>query len=146
MSDESHEHEDERESRRLAGRLDAFVPDVMKRAFYTGLGALFLTEDGIRRQMSELKLPKDVVGYVVSQSNRSKEELFETIAREIAKVFRGTEPDELLRNAFSGMKVKMNIELEFETAGESGGTEPSAPKGPKVRFRTEAKAKGGGEQ
>ena len=144
MSDEpyDHEHDDEQEGRRLGSRLDAFVPDVMKRAFYTGLGAVFLTEDGVRRQMSEMKLPKEVVSYVVNQSNKSKEELFDAIAREIAKVFAGTEPDELLRNAFTGIKVKMNIELEFAQAGEESEDEEVGVKKPsKVRFRTETSAK-----
>jgi len=141
MSDESQRDKAEREEREARGftsRLDGLLPDVMKRAFYTGLGALFLTEDGIRRQLSELKVPKDVVGYVASQSSKSKEELFEAIAREIAKIFQDVQAEDVVRTALSGMKMKMNIEVEFEPAGEEGsGTRP------KVRFRTQTKAKSG---
>ena len=141
MSDESQRDKSEREEhegRGFTSRLDSLVPDVMKRAFYTGLGALFLTEDGIRRQLSELKVPKDVVGYVVNQSSKSKEELFEAIAREIAKMFQDVQAEDVVRTALSGMKMKMSIEVEFEPAGEEGtGAHP------KVRFRTQAKAKSG---
>lgn len=131
---EEFDDRDDREARTLSARIEGLVPDVMKRTFYTGLGALFLTEDGIRRQLAELKVPKDITGYIVSQSSRSKEELFDAIAREVAKVFQDTTPEEIVRNAMTGMKMK--IEVEFEPADadkDSGGT--------KVKFRTQAKEK-----
>ncbi|MEW6775152.1 MAG: hypothetical protein AB1405_02560 [Bdellovibrionota bacterium] len=133
---EGSEEKDERQARSFSSRLDSLVPDSMKRAFYTGLGALFLTEDGIRRQISDLKLPKDLAGYIISQSSKSKEELFEAIAREIAKMFQDVQPEEVVRTAIAGMKMKMNIEIEFEPMGE---TESAAPR-TRVKFRTQSKA------
>lgn len=133
MSEEFDEEQAEREARSLSARLEGLVPDVMKRTFYTGLGALFLTEDGIRRQLGELKVPKDLTSYVVSQSTRSKEELFDAIAREVAKIFQDTTPEEAIRNALTGMRMK--IEVEFEPAEED--EKPAA----RVKFRTQAKEK-----
>lgn len=132
MSEEFDER-DERDARTLSARLEGLVPDVMKRTFYTGLGALFLTEDGIRRQLTELKVPKDIGGYIVSQSSKSKEELFDAIAREVAKVFKDTNPETVVRNAMTGMRMK--IEVEFEPIEEGEKTGASA----KVNFRTQAK-------
>lgn len=132
MGDERNDKDtEEREARSLSARLEGLVPDAMKRALYTGLGAMFLTEEGLRRQITEMKLPKEMASYIVSQSSRTKEELFEAIAREIAKVFQGVEPEQLLRQVLTGTKVNLNVEVGFEPA-EPGEETPRA----KVKFRT----------
>src|SRR5436309_14341897 len=64
------------------GRMD-FIPDIVKRTFYAGLGAVFTTEEGIRKIASDLKLPKDVANYLSQQAASSKDELFRVVGKEM---------------------------------------------------------------
>jgi hypothetical protein len=45
-----------------------FVADAVRKAVLTGLGAVFLTEEGARKLAREWKLPKEIVGYVTAQA------------------------------------------------------------------------------
>src|SRR5207302_5978390 len=56
-------HRDDKKGEDKRGRLEGFIPDIVKRTFYAGLGAVFTTEEGIRKIASDLKLPKDVANY-----------------------------------------------------------------------------------
>ena len=47
------------------GRLEGMVPEVVKRAMLSGLGALFVTEETIRGAVSDMRLPKEAVGYML---------------------------------------------------------------------------------
>ena len=65
------------------GRLEGFIPDLVKRTFYAGLGALFTTEEGIRKMANDFQLPKDVANYLIQQAAASKDELFRIVGREL---------------------------------------------------------------
>ena len=62
---------------------DAMLPDIVKKAIFTGAGMIFLTEEGIRKLMAEFNLPREAVNYVVKQSEKSKKELFGIIQKEV---------------------------------------------------------------
>src|SRR5262245_53693349 len=51
---------EDRDEGGIRGRFEKVVPDLVKRTFYAGLGALFTTEEGIRKIASDFHLPKDV--------------------------------------------------------------------------------------
>ncbi len=111
------EHDsDEREGRkRLGDRLDGIVPDSVKKAIYTSLGAVFMTEDNVRRALADIKVPTDAVSYFISQSNKTKEELFQAIAKEVATtLLKDREPAELLQKALEGLNVRMSVDIEFK--------------------------------
>src|SRR5262245_48694773 len=61
-------------------RLEHLVPELVKKTFSAGMGAVFSTEEGIRRLARE-GLP-DVVGYVASSADGAKDKVWEIIARE----------------------------------------------------------------
>ena len=64
-----------------AGKLtDWVLPEFIKRGLLAGVGALFMTEEGIRSTLGDLKLPKDAAQFVISQVSRTKEDLFRIIA------------------------------------------------------------------
>src|SRR5438874_8180284 len=61
-------------------RLEHLVPELVKKTFSAGMGAVFSTEEGLRRLARE-GLP-DVVGYVASSADGAKDRVWEIIARE----------------------------------------------------------------
>src|SRR5512139_548134 len=62
-------------------RLEHLVPELVKKTFAAGMGAVFSTEEGIRKIAREVSLP-DVVGYVASSADGAKDKVFEVVARE----------------------------------------------------------------
>ena len=57
-------------------RLEHLVPELVKKTFAAGMGAVFSTEEGIRKIAREVSLP-DVVGYVASSADGAKDKVFE---------------------------------------------------------------------
>src|SRR4051795_7659191 len=83
-------------------KLSGLVPDIVRRAVLTGVGALFMTEEGIRNLVGEMKLPKDALAFLLSQADKTRTEVArvvtqevrrflesETLRREIWKLLRG---------------------------------------------------------
>src|SRR5262249_59943784 len=62
-------------------RLEHLGPELVKKTFAAGMGAVFQTEEGIRRIAREVSLP-DVAGYIASSADGAKDKVFEVIARE----------------------------------------------------------------
>ena len=51
------------------------IVELMRKVAFAGLGALFMTEEGIRSLAGQLKLPKEALGFVLSQAERTKDEV-----------------------------------------------------------------------
>ena len=62
--------------------------DLIKKLVSAGVGAAFMTEESIRTYLSELKLPKDVMGVMLNGAQKSKDELMDRVGNEIIKIVR----------------------------------------------------------
>lgn len=111
-------------TRRLMGR----IPDVMSRALVAGTGALFLTEEGIRNLVSELKLPGEMVRFLVQQADSTKRELFRFVGQEIRSFMEQSNLSQELLKALAGVTVEVHTTIRF-VPDEAGGVSP--------RFRSE---------
>src|SRR5437868_13476204 len=67
----------------LRRRLEQFIPDIVRRTILGGIGAVFASEEGIRKLASEVSLPKDVVNFLLNQANNSKDEILRVVAKEV---------------------------------------------------------------
>src|SRR5215831_454926 len=77
------EQSEKPDEERLRDRLQGVIPELVKRTFYAGLGAVFTTEEGIRKLVSDFSLPKDVASFLVSQAQGTKNEVFRIVATEL---------------------------------------------------------------
>lgn len=87
-----------------------FVADAVRKAFLTGVGALFLTEEGARKLARDWKLPKDVLGFVTSQATGMKDEVMRVVSDEVRKFFQS----EAMRQEFLRVLTSMSIEVNAE--------------------------------
>jgi hypothetical protein len=87
-----------------------FVADAVRKAFLTGVGALFLTEEGARKLAREWKLPKEVLGFVTSQASGMKDEVMRVVSDEVRKFFQS----ETMRQEFLKLLTSMEIEVRAE--------------------------------
>ncbi|RME46267.1 MAG: hypothetical protein D6795_15610 [Deltaproteobacteria bacterium] len=116
----------EGEDREGIGRtLDGLVPDIVKKAIFMSVGGVFMTEEAIRKNIKELKMPKDMANYLIQQSAKSKDEFLRYLAEEIRKFISQIEFDQEIRKVLKNMAIQVNAEIRFTETQPDGEIEPS---------------------
>ena len=87
-----------------------FVPDFVRRMAWAGIGAVFMSEEGIRRLAGQLKLPKEALGFLLSQADKTKDEIGRVVSDEVRKLLQS----DRLRDEFLKMIAGMTIEVRAE--------------------------------
>lgn len=125
----------------LGKLFDTYVPESVKRALFTGAGMLFMTEEGIRRALSEFNLPREAVNYLVKQSERGKDEFFATLQKELRWFFSRIDASRLLKSVLNDLSVDVQATITLRTNKKS---EEPAPRGrrEKAPSRRKKKTKG----
>ena len=98
--------------KRLRAVLEGFVPDVVKRAMLSGLGALFVTEETIRSAVSDV--PKEAVGYVLQQADNTKDQFLSLVATEVREFLGEINVGEELARILSTMTLDIHTQIRFE--------------------------------
>jgi len=115
----------DREERTMRQRLEALIPDLVKRTFYAGLGAVFTTEEGIRKLASEMTLPKEVVNYLLSTASTTKNELVRIVAVEVREFLEKVNLQQELAKLLTTLSFEIKTEIRFIPNDESiGGVKP----------------------
>lgn len=87
--------------------------DLARRALTTGIGSVFLSEESLRSQLAEMKLPKEAMAYVVSQADRTKKDIVNAIARETREFLSRLEVDKVLARALVGTTVEIQTRIRI---------------------------------
>jgi len=92
-------------------RLEHLVPELVKKTFAAGMGAVFSTEEGIRRLARE-NLP-EVAGYIASSADNAKDKVFEVIARETREFLANLNVSEELAKLLTTLSFEIKTEIRF---------------------------------
>jgi hypothetical protein len=95
------------------GRFDQFIPEIVRRTFYAGLGAVFTTEEGIRKLASDFHLPKDITNYLIQQAAASKDELFRVVGKELRGFFEHVDIAGELQKVLTSLSFEIKTEIRF---------------------------------
>jgi hypothetical protein len=110
---ERDEEDEKRDEENLRARLQGVIPDVVKRTFAAGLGAVFASEEGIRKMVSDFHLPKDVGNFIVTQAQGTKDELFRIVAEELRKWLDRVDVQRELTRLMTMVSVEVKTEIRF---------------------------------
>ena len=91
-----------------------FVPEFVRKVAVAGLGALFMTEEGIRNLAGQLKLPKEMLGYIVSQAEKTKDDLGRVVSEELRRFLQSEKLREELVRLVAGMTLEVKAELRLK--------------------------------
>jgi hypothetical protein len=116
-----------------------FVADVVRKAVLTGVGALFLTEEGARKVAREWKLPKDLATYLVSQASGAKDEVLRVLGQELRRLL----DSETFRQEILKSVENMTVEIHAEMRLKASDGEPTPPVRVKVKRRARPAGKEG---
>src|SRR3954470_4066886 len=124
---------DEEDKRK--GRFDRVIPDIVRRTFYAGLGAVFTTEEGIRKLASDFHLPKDITNYLIQQAATSKDELFRVVGKELRGFLETVNVSGELQKLLTSLSFEIKTEIRFIPNDESvAGVKPDIKVG-RMAFR-----------
>lgn len=131
-----------RNDERLRQRIDRLVPEVIRRTFYAGLGAVFTTEEGVRRLANEFSLPKDVANYLIQQAQGTKRELFRIVAAELRSFLESLNVNEELQRLLTTLSFEIKTEIRFIPNEARSSVRPQTKQSVKVRRKGGSEAEG----
>ena len=105
--------ENERLDEGLRQRLEGLIPEIVRRTFYAGLGAVFTTEEGVRKLATEFSLPKDVARYLIQQAGSARDELFRIVATELRNFLESLNLNEELQRLLTSLSFEIKTEIRF---------------------------------
>jgi hypothetical protein len=109
MAEEHHDEESLIEDIRSRSALT----DLMKKVVLTGIGAIFMTEESVKRFLGEAKLPREIANYLQQNAQKAKDEFFSYMAKEIAEIVTARDFTEEFRKFFERNKIRVTAEIEF---------------------------------
>jgi hypothetical protein len=110
-------------------RLEAFIPELVKKTVTAGMGAVFTTEEGIRRLTREMTLPKEVASYLVTTAATTKDELLRIVAREVREFLQNVQLSEELAKVLTMLTLEVKTTIRFVPHEDrEGGIEPDVMK------------------
>ena len=122
-------------------RLERLVPELVKKTFAAGLGAVFSTEEGIRKIARE-SLP-EVAGYIASSADGAKDKVFDVIARETREFLANLNVSEEIAKILTTLSFEIKTEIRFiPNSDRFVGAEPDVKASVRVKRQDEKSDKG----
>jgi hypothetical protein len=115
------------------------LQDALRKVILTGMGALFLTEEGARRLAREWKLPKELVGYIGQQASGAKDEVLRVFSDEVRRFFESEAVRREITRTLSSMVVEVKAEIRVRP-DEKGEPRPQVSAEVKARAAEEPEA------
>jgi hypothetical protein len=116
----------------LRQRLEALVPEIVKRTFAAGMGAVFSTEEGIRK-LAKDNLPA-AAGFVAATADGAKDKVMEVIARETREFLSTLNLTDEIAKILTTLSFEIKTEIRFIPNSERyGGVEPDVKAGVKLK-------------
>src|SRR5438132_7492898 len=116
MADKPEGPEEPDEVKSLAG----LVPDIVRRAVLTGVGALFMTEEGLRSLVGEMKLPKDALAFLLSQADKTRTEVARVVTSEVRRFLESETLRREIWKVLTGVTLEVNASIQLKPSGEPG--------------------------
>ncbi len=126
----------------LRERLEAIIPDLVRRTVSAGLGAVASTEDGLRRLSRDLQLPT-VAGYLADTADNTKDKVLEIIAREVREFLTHVNLSDEIARLLTTLSFEIKTEIRFIPNSERySGVEPDVKAAVRLK-RSDGKSDGG---
>lgn len=120
MADKPEEEFDDDLPADEAKKLSGLVPDIVRRAVLTGVGALFMTEEGIRNMVSDMKLPKDALAFLLAQADKTRGEVARVVTQEMRRFLESDTLRRELWKLLTGVTLEVNATIQLKPSGEPG--------------------------
>ncbi|HLD74708.1 MAG TPA: hypothetical protein VJB34_07405 [Bdellovibrionota bacterium] len=87
------------------------LTDLAKKAFYTGLGAIFLTEETVRNVLSDVKVPKEAM---FENIKKAKQDFVQILSGEIRNVLSKIDVSKEMQKLLETHSLHIKADIEFK--------------------------------
>jgi len=101
-------------------KLSGLVPDLVRRAVLTGVGALFMTEEGLRNLVGEMKLPKDALAFLLAQADKTRSGAVRVVTQEVRRCLESETLRREIWKVLTGVTLEVNATIQLKPSGEPG--------------------------
>jgi hypothetical protein len=105
-------------------RLEGVIPELVKRAVEIGVEKAHEAPDAVKQMVGDLKLPKEIAGYIFSQVDETKNGLFRIFAKEMRDFLEHTNIAGEMQKMLTTVQFEINTTIRFRP--NDGKREPKA--------------------
>lgn len=113
MSTDEQPPDDPLDTEDIGDEKKGFVPDFVRRMAWAGLGAVFMGEEGLRRLAGQLKLPKEALGFMLTQADKTKDEIGRIVTEEVRKLLQSDRLRDEMLKMIAGMTIEVRAEVKL---------------------------------
>ncbi|MCA9584823.1 MAG: hypothetical protein KC657_05655 [Myxococcales bacterium] len=99
------------ESRRK--RLESLIPEIIKRAVERGVTRATEAPEELKQLVTDLRVPKEIVGYLFTQVDETKNGLFRVFAKEMRDFLEHTNLAGEIRNVLTTVQFEIHTTVRF---------------------------------
>lgn len=111
--------------------------DLARKALMTGIGAVFTSEEHLRSQLADMKLPKEAMSYVMGTADKTKREIIDVVARETRAFLSRLEVEQMIGRILVGTTIEINTKIRIMPKA-GGGLGVSVDKNDSALVKTAA--------
>ncbi len=115
-------------------KIEALLPEIVRKTLQNGVDAVFSTEDGIRKYAKDMKLPKEVASYVSSTAGATKDEVVRRVGGEVREFLENMNMADEIAKILTTLSFEIKTEVRFIPNDEKLGKVQ-----PDVRARAKVK-------
>ena len=101
------------------GENGGFLPDLLRRGLSIGFTGIFMTEEAVRRALGD-SVPKDVIEFVLEQSERTRQEFLDRVSKEFGRALSAMDPVEIGKRLLEGRTIEVSARVRFVADDKSG--------------------------
>ena len=94
-------------------RLEGVIPELLKRAIEIGVDRAQDAPESLKHFVGELKLPKEIVSYMLQQVDETKNGLFRVVANEIRDFLEHTNISSEMKKMLTTVQFEINTTVRF---------------------------------
>ena len=95
------------------------LSEIMKKALFASIGAVFMTEESIRSYVSEAKLPREIRGYLLQNTQQAKEQFFRYLAGEISQIVIRSDLPRVFERFLTDHTIEIEAKIRFKSNGQA---------------------------
>jgi len=119
----------EERDRRHRGRLEGVIPELLKRAVEIGVEKASEAPESLRHLVSDLRLPKEVATYLLTQVEDTKNGALRVVAKETRDFLEHTNLAHEIRKMLTTLQFEINTTVRFRPNEPKEDTDDNADEG-----------------
>jgi hypothetical protein len=121
-------------------RLEGVIPELFKRAVEIGVEKATEAPESVKQFVADLKLPKEIASYILSQVDETKNGLFRVVAKEMRDFLEQTNLASEMEKILTTLQFEVNTTIRFrpnDGKGEEGESSDTATRIPRPDVKTD---------